>query len=154
MHNRYRRSYFILLSALAGLLLWTGLALAQGSSSFRMEKSVIGGGSGAMSSSSFALQGTTGQHDVGTGLASSGSFELRGGFWPDATPTPTLPPTSTPVPTASPTVEPTVEPEISPSPIASPVASPTPSSTPSPTPEAEGEDEMPPSLFLPALEGH
>ncbi|MEX1021369.1 MAG: hypothetical protein WDZ49_17040, partial [Litorilinea sp.] len=74
--------------------------LAQSSSNFRMEKSVMDGGSLRMAASDFGMAGTIGQKD--NAVMASGSFVLHGGFWPGLgaqMPDPTDPDPTDPDPT-------------------------------------------------------
>jgi hypothetical protein len=160
MHT-YRK--LILMSGILGALLWAGLATAQNSAGFRMEKAVIDGGSGQMSAASFVVQGTLGQTEAGSATLASSNFRVQGGFWPQATPEPS--PTETPVPTPTTTLEmpqPTTEtPESTPAtgtPTSGtpPSETPTPTATigtPEPTPTTEAEEEFElPDLFVPVTQ--
>jgi len=162
---------------LAGGLLWAGLVLGQSSGDYRIEKSTIAGGGDGLASSSFILQGTTGQMEAGD-VADSSRFRLTGGYWPQdvetptGTPTPTSTATSTPTPTptptptltgtptgtptptstATPTPTPTPTPTGTPTPTSTATPTPTPTPTPTGTPTSEGSsDER--SLYLPAVRG-
>lgn len=57
---------------------------AQSGGSFEIRRSTIDAGGGRSAGNGLQLIGTIGQPD--TGLATGGSFELRGGFWAAATP--------------------------------------------------------------------
>jgi hypothetical protein len=64
----------------AALLITTGMALMQSSSSYDLSRHVIAGG-GQSSSSSYTLQGTAGQALAGPPASASSRFELESGFW-------------------------------------------------------------------------
>jgi hypothetical protein len=73
----------LLLGAMA-LGLFIADARAQSGGDFEIRRSTIDAGGGRSTGSNLQLIGTIGQPDAG--LATGGTFELRGGFWAAATP--------------------------------------------------------------------
>ena len=72
--------HFIVFLLGAALLITTGTALMQSSSSYDLSWDVIAGG-GQSSSSSYTLQGTAGQAIAGPPASASSRFKLESGFW-------------------------------------------------------------------------
>ncbi len=66
----------------ATLLLILTVALAQSATGFRIDRFVIAGGGGDLTSASYRLQGTLGQSIAHSEPAVSGSYRVQGGFWP------------------------------------------------------------------------
>ena len=65
---------------LLGLLLLTGIALAQSGGGYDLSWSTVDGGGHTFSSGGgYSLGGTAGQPDAG--VLSDGSYTLTGGFW-------------------------------------------------------------------------
>ncbi len=72
----------IILLIVLGALLLTGVAVAQSSASFRLERSVIGGGGGRSASASYRIEGTIGQGITQPSGAGSPTYRVWSGFWP------------------------------------------------------------------------
>jgi uncharacterized repeat protein (TIGR01451 family) len=72
----------ILIGVLA-VLVTAGVAVAQMSASYRLERSVIAGGGAQSASANYQVAGTIGQSLASPPESSSARFQIWSGFWPD-----------------------------------------------------------------------
>lgn len=122
------------------------------SPNYTLARSVFGMGGGRKTSTSYQVQGTSGQ-PFQTGRIAGASYQVQSGFWsaggtlPPPTNTPTPTPTLTQTPTRTPTVTPTTTRTVTVTPTRTPTRTPTWTPTPTPTrtttPGPQGKSYLP-----------
>ena len=73
----------MILIAVLAVLVTAGVAVAQMSASYRLERSVIAGGGAQSASANYQVAGTIGQSLASPPESSSAGFQIWSGFWPD-----------------------------------------------------------------------
>jgi hypothetical protein len=80
MERRLRELLFLGLAVLAGILLLSGMVLAQSGGGYDLSWSTVDGGGATISTGgTYSLGGTAGQPDAG--LVTGGRYALQAGFW-------------------------------------------------------------------------